>query len=180
MSADPFDLLIEIEKKCRTYGRPLPRQRMAGKVWQGVGYQSSLINFVTALHEIVEVATFPVLTVPPASASWFLGVANLRGQLLPITDLQCFITGTRQSITPHSRILVINFEQTGAGFLVNRVFGVQRFFEDELKQKNEALSEQYQEYSEGFFEQSGDQWNVLSLQNLTKKTEFYHVIQENI
>lgn len=178
MSSDPLDVLLDIEHKCRAFGRPLPRQKMSGKIWQGVGYKTSTLKFITPLDEVIEVAPIPTLTPLPSSAEWFLGVANLRGHLLPVTDLQGFISGEPQTMTPFSRIMVTDFEQTEVGFLVQEVYGVQRFFENSLKQDSPDNLGQYKNYSQGYFEQGGDKWHIFSLRALSKIAEFYHVIKE--
>jgi twitching motility protein PilI len=179
MAADPFDTLIDIEQKCRRFAKPLPRQQVIGKVWQGIGFIASDLNFVTPLTEIVEILPLPELTSVPAGADWFKGVANLRGRLLPITDLQGFIFGKPQYVTPLSRVLVVEFEQTGVGFLVSQVLGIQRFYENTLQP---AVLKDFepgiQEHMQGMFELDSKNWHILSLKGISQTSQFYHVLKE--
>src|SRR5437868_1040301 len=119
MSNDPFDVLVNIEQQCRHYAKPLPSQKIIGRLWQGIGFMSGDKHYTVALNEIKEVLLLPALTVLPSGVGWFRGVANFRGHLLPITDLQSFmaeIYATQKielrttTVSALSRIIVIDFE----------------------------------------------------------------------
>jgi twitching motility protein PilI len=47
------------------------------------------------IGEVNEILTLPVLTPVPGTRSWLLGVANVRGNLVPVIDLRDFIEGER-------------------------------------------------------------------------------------
>lgn len=179
MAKDAFDTLIDIEQKCRAQAKPLPRQKLAGKTWQGIGFALANANFVAPLSEIMEVLPVPSLTELPKSADWFKGVANLRGRVLPITDLQGFVIGTSQTLKPMSRILVSEFEQSIVGFLVSQVLGVQHFVASTLKpEMNGKLDAKFKPYIQGRFEQDDKTWHIVSLKGISQNAEFYHMIKE--
>lgn len=179
MSADPFQVLLDIERAYRQNAKPLPRAKMPGRIWQGVGFISGKMNLVTPLSEIVEVLPIPKTTPLPAALPWFRGVANLRGRVLPITDLQGFIVGHHTVISEFSRVLVIEFDQTGVGFLVDRVIGVQRFYEDSLKTKvDKGFSEELNTHIQGEFQEEKNTWKVISLKGLSQSTQFFHIVKE--
>lgn len=179
MSLDPFDILIDIERKCRTYAKPLPREKSTGRIWQGIGFITSDIHFVAPLSEVVEVLPLPDISMLLGSADWFKGVANLRGHLLPVTDLQAFILERPLEITPKSRVLVVDIEQTVVGFLVSEVLGVQRFFESDLKPLlDENIDRAFVPFLQGEFTVEQKVWQILSLKGLSQTTRFYHVIKE--
>jgi len=177
MSLDPFQTLVEIEQACKTHARPLPWQKELGRLWQGIGFLAANRYFLVPLAEVKEILTVPAVTPLSGSVEWFLGVANLRGHLLPITDLEGLMMGKPHQTTPLSRILVMDFEQTGIGFLVQQVLGVQRFIDKTLQSVSEALDLQVKPYAIGEFKQDKD-WIVLSLKGLTQTTQFYHLIKE--
>lgn len=199
MSLDPYEILLNLEENCRQFARPLPRQKISGKIWQGIGFISSNVHFVTPLAEIKEILAPPDTTPLPFGASWFRGVANLRGHLLPITDLQGFVLETPHHLSTLSRILVIDFEQTLVGFLVQQVLGVQRFPESLLNSilednqiSNEVSKEipkdgsppqeshlepKFTPYLQGQFTVNEKTWYVLSLKALSQTTQFYHVMK---
>ncbi len=177
MSMDAFELLQDIEKRCRDNSKPLPQQKAAGKIWQGIGFVASQMNFVAPLNEIIEVMPVPILTTLPGNVAWFRGIANMRGSLLPVTDLEGFILGKPITLSPLSRVLVVDFERTGVGFLVPGVLGVQRFVETNLGPAAKEESE-YAPYVQGQIEEENIKWKVLSLKALSQTAQFYHVIKE--
>lgn len=89
----PYDVLQQIETQAKNAALPLPPQESVQRPWLGIGYRSSEYLFVTPLDEIIEVTELTVTTQVPASFPWFKGIGNLRGKLLPITDLAVFVTG---------------------------------------------------------------------------------------
>ena len=83
--------------------------------------------------EVNEILTFPLLTLCPARGPWLLGVANIRGNLVPVIDLKGFIEGERSQLTDTTRVLLVR-QQGGStvGLLVDEVLG-QRNFTDEQR-----------------------------------------------
>ncbi len=179
MSLDPFEILIDIERSCRSQSKSIPHKRESGQVWQGIGFITANKHFLSPLTEIKEVLTTPRITPLPAAAPWFLGVANLRGHVLPVTDLEAFLFGTRHTLSTASRVLVVNFEKTGVGFLVQQVLGVQRLLNKTMKTIiEEEMVEGVKEHLQGEFIDGLTQWFVLSLQSLSQTAQFYHVVRE--
>jgi twitching motility protein PilI len=179
---DPFQTLLTLEENCRLYAKTLPREKSLGRDWQGIGFMCNDKYFVAPLAEIKEVLTLPPATPFPLSVSWFRGIANLRGHFLPITDLQGFILQKSHHATALSRVLVVDFDKTGAGFLVQQVLGVQRF-SSHLKENKEALTsvdlnQEFKPFVQGKFMEAGITWLLLSLKTLTETTQFYRIVKE--
>lgn len=178
---EPFKTLLDIERDCKAYGINIPRHIEVVRDWLGVGFRSSDLNFVCPMNEhsneISEVLTLPAVTEVPGAHPWFIGIANLRGKILPITDLQGFVTGEIRQQTELSRILVVRQEDAFFGFAVEQVFGIERFYGQEIKlaeNLNRALS--YLPYAEGAFVRDHKPWIILNFENIIKAAAFYHII----
>ena len=105
----------------------LPMQEAPPESWEGVMFSVLGSRLVMPLREVVEMLPFPpVVTRVPGAKAWVRGVANIRGNLLPLIDLQSFLGGSPISPDRHSRVLVINHEEIFAGLLVERVMGMLR------------------------------------------------------
>jgi len=77
------------------------------------------------MDEIRELLPFPhSVTRVPGTKHWMLGLANIRGELLPIVDLQQFIGGTAVVVSEQSRVLVIRNRGASTGLLVSSVVGM--------------------------------------------------------
>src|SRR5262245_10415708 len=120
----PFELLLELERLARTALTGQGRDAASEREWVGVAFRMSAENFLVARDETREVLGFPsVVTRVPGSKAWIRGVANVRGQLLPVVDLRAFLGGGVTGTGRSSRVLVANHREVPAGVLVDEVFG---------------------------------------------------------
>lgn len=180
---DPFDVLIELERQCRLNALAIPQEKIAGRIWQGIGFIAANIHLVSPLGEILEILPVPSITPLPQSVSWFKGVASLRGRILPINDLQGLLTNKNQEITHLSRVLIINYEKNEIGFLVQQVLGVQRFYENSLKSNvgetidSITIDSTIRSYLQGQFEEK-QTWGLISLKTLCQTPQFYQILEE--
>jgi len=172
-----FETLLDIEHNCRANAVSIPRQIVTERDWIGVGFRASNFNFVCPMDLISEILRWPTMAKLPSSASWFKGIANLRGRLLPVTDFQGFVTGTRHKQEPTSRILVVNIDNAHYGFAVEQVLGIERFFSEEAK-VSEEISDigEYLAYSKKAFERDSEPWIVVDFESLIEEAKFYHIL----
>lgn len=172
-----FETLRDIEQNCKVFAAHIPRQIITEKDWLGIGFRSSGLNFVCKMGVVSEILRWPDITILPAGQSWFRGMTNLRGHLLPVTDLQGFVTGTVHTEKPLSRILVVTFEKMSYGFAVDQVFGIEYFFGEEIKPADGILNiKEYLPYLQGAFERDHQPWYILDFSLITQTPEFYHIL----
>ena len=68
------------------------RNGRSGREWVGVAFRLAGEVFLVAREETREVLAYPAaVTRVPGARSWIRGLANVRGQLLPIVDLRAFL-----------------------------------------------------------------------------------------
>src|SRR5512134_1032481 len=82
-------------------------------------------NWLVDLSAISEVIPLPAHVPVPLTHSWFLGMANVRGNLYGITDFAAFLGRGSTPAAVESRVLLLHprFE-VNAGLLVRRVYGL--------------------------------------------------------
>ena len=86
-SLTAFELLLQIDRRCRLLGADLPSQPTHGDSWSGIGFRLGEHWYVAPMGEVSEVLHEPRYTHLPGVKPWVRGVANLRGRLLPLMDL---------------------------------------------------------------------------------------------
>src|SRR5690348_17403230 len=91
----PFDILADYEQRSLAHVAGLPEQLDAPGLWRGVGFRVGRRRLAAGFEEVVEILPMPQVTPVPGSQPWMLGVANVRGNLLPIVDLKQFLEGER-------------------------------------------------------------------------------------
>ena len=73
--------------KARKSGRQSGQQ----SEWRGVVFEVGGQQLIAPMGEVSEVLSMPEFTSVPMAQPWLLGIANVRGRLLPLTDLAKFL-----------------------------------------------------------------------------------------
>ena len=175
MAASPFDLLVELERLGRDYAADLPAQEDPGETWVGVGFRLGGQRFVTPMTEVAELLKYPELAPIPRTKGWVRGMANVRGTLLPIMDLNGFLGDHASSLTRLSRVLVVPIENAYTGLLVDEVFGMRHFPRESLREPPARIDDRYTPFVSGRVEHDGEQWLVFSMQSLIDNPQFLRV-----
>ena len=170
----PFQLLVDIDQRCRRLAAGLPAQQEAVQSWSGIGFPHGRAVLRrphgggrrsparTALH--------------PAAGREDLGqgVANVRGRLLPIMDL-CGFLGTELSpLRKQRRVLVVEHLDVFAGLIVDEVFGMQHFPVDTFSEQLPPLEAALQPFIHGVFHRE-QPWLVFSPHALAQHQGFLDV-----
>jgi twitching motility protein PilI len=170
-----FELLLDIDLRCRARAAGLPLQQTHQQDWNGIGFRLGEQRFVAPMNEIAEILHEPRYAVMPGVKPWMLGVANLRGRLLPIMDVCGFFGRELTPVRKQRRVLVVEHQDTFAGLLVDEVFGMQHFSQMSLMPETlEEADRRVAPYLRGQFlrEQA---WPVFSPFALTSAAEFMDV-----
>ncbi len=104
----PFEILADYEQRSLAHVAGLPEQLDAPGLWRGVGFRIGGKRLAAGFDEVVEILPMPQVTPVPGAQPWMLGVANIRGNLLPIVDLKQFLEGERTVIHEGQRVLIVS------------------------------------------------------------------------
>jgi twitching motility protein PilI len=126
-SQTAFQLLLDIDQRCRSLAAGLPSQETRQQDWSGIGFRMGGRCFVAPMGEIGEILHEPRYAVLPGVKPWIKGVANLRGRLLPIMDLCAFFGHELSPVRKQRRVLVVEHQDVFAGLVVDEVLGLQHF-----------------------------------------------------
>jgi twitching motility protein PilI len=169
----PFELLAELERRGRAVSAQLGQEGAAGREWVGVALRIAGELFLVAREETREVLSVPSgITRVPGAKVWIRGLANVRGQLLPIVDLRQFIGSGVAPATRNTRIVVVNHREIPAGLLVDEVLGFRRFAESEFSGDAPPTVARCERYLAGAFRRAQEQWPVLSLRSILESPAF--------
>jgi len=168
----PFDALAEYERRSLAHVAGVPEQIEAPGLWRGIGFRVGARFLVSSINEVNEILTFPALTQVPGTRSWLLGVANVRGNLVPLIDLKQYLEGERTLLTEASRVLLVRQSGGSVGLLIDEVMGQRNFSEE---QRAEAVGEEDERYARFVAEkyQLGDaHWGLFSMAALVRTPDF--------
>jgi twitching motility protein PilI len=167
-----INLLGEFERRSRERAKGLPQQELIQSFWEGVMFYIGDNRFVAPLSAVKEILNFPSsLTQIPGTRPWMLGVANVRGTLIPVIDLQLFLIGTKTRRGRRSRVLVFDMGDGYSSVLVGELVGM-RHFARETAREIQASSNIFEKYVKLEFDQDGMTWPVFSLSALAEDPAF--------
>lgn len=172
---DPVALLRDIERRSLEHAAGLPQQEDIKSTALAMCFRMGDLNFVTPVDEVVELLTYPAISRVPGTKTWVKGIANVRGNLLPIMDLQDYLAKQPTKLTAKSRVLVVNHAGIFAGLLVDEVLGLRHFQEEERKRKLPEVDNFIKSYLIGTYQQDSVEWGIFSMHALAKSPLFLQV-----
>jgi twitching motility protein PilI len=169
----PFELLAELERRGRAVNASTVTDAGQSGEWVGVALRMAGELYLVAREEAREVLGVPApLTRVPGAKGWILGLANIRGQLLPIIDLRAFLGSGPTPASRNTRVIVVNHRDIPAGLLVDEVLGFRRFTDAEFTADIPPTVVRCEQYIAGSFRRGGEQWPVIGLRALLEDPAF--------
>ena len=172
---DPVALLKAIEDRCRSCSAGLPHKVEVSGEWSGIAFRVGSNNLVTPLGEVIEILDYPDLARVPRTHSWVRGIANVRGNLLPVIDLHGYLGGSMAQRTDKTRILVIDSNGVYSGVVVDEVLGLKHFMEEEITEDDLGIDIYLQPYTRHGYRRDGKTWGLFSFNALVEAPEFFQV-----
>ncbi len=115
-----------------------------------------LVTFILADEEfgvpilrVREILRVTEISRVPHAPTHINGVTNVRGQILPVVETRTLLGFDRATVTPESRILLIEAHQRVIGLLVDRVSQVMKVPEASVSPPHEDVVMAATEYLEG-------------------------------
>lgn len=135
-----------------------------------VGDQPCLVD----MRDVSEVVPHTRMTDVPLVKSWFCGVANVRGNLYSVTDLQEFIGMGKTASSPANRLLLVHPRLVhNSAFLVSGMLGL-RYLEQ--MQPLPAATQNVAPWVMGDYQgQDGRIWREINVGALIQHPEYLKV-----
>jgi twitching motility protein PilI len=135
-----------------------------------IGQQRWLLN----LQEAGEIVSVGAITNVPLTQDWFLGLSNIRGNLISVIDFARFQGQAPTAIDKESRIVAFAPSLSfNCGLLVTRVLGLRNVADMEAQITPEANATQWS--SQHYVDRDQQVWNELNLSLVVQDPLFLHV-----
>lgn len=175
--SEPFEILAGYEARSLAHVAGLPQQLDAPGLWRGVGYRVGTRRLASGFDEVVEILPMPQVTPVPGAQPWMIGVANVRGNLLPVVDLKQFLEGERTVLHESQRVLIVRQPGGDVAVTIDELYGQRSFVEEQLVAAGDpfasALAEgRYAHFVDRAFRLAEDAWGIFSLDRLARTPEF--------
>jgi twitching motility protein PilI len=114
----------------------------------------------------------------PGARRWLLGIANLRGHLLPLIDVKLMLGGGRTTLRRTTRVISVNHREIPAGLVLDEVLGFRRFSDHELKEDIPETIVRCERFLTGSFVRNEDSWPIFDLFELIESNLFLQAAAE--
>lgn len=174
LADEPFAVLNQIAALSVAAANGLPEQEESPPRWSGVGFELGGERFVSPIGEVAEMLVKPEVTRVPGVKPWVLGVANVRGRLLTLLDLEAYFQlppGNQKK----QRVLAMDVGEFYCGVLVSDVQGMQHFALDSFDEAVDTRLSSVVPYTQGRYVLDEQSWTVFSLFELARDSNFFNV-----
>lgn len=168
-----FKALVDLSNLVRAHAQALPAQVDASPRWSGIGFTLMGTRFIAPLGQIAEMLEVPAFSRLPGVQNWALGVANVRGRLLPLIDLPAFLGGKLSGPKKQHRVLVVDVSPFFCGLIVDQAHGMQHFTAEDFRERAEAVPTNIEPLVRGAYRDATEsQWAVLHIPALLEDPRF--------
>ncbi len=161
---NPHDLLYQIGDKVAKAIDQREHGVAVQHSWNGIGFSLCGKKMVAQLSDVVEIIPLPQYTKIYGASDWMLGVANVRGALVTLVDLERFFGSSLSHSGQAPRVIVIQDGYNKTGLVVSKIFGLRNFNVNEFEKPTIDADEAYFTYIDGEIEsaeshgQSSERW----------------------
>jgi len=174
----PFELLQEMERRSRV-AHAGQGAAASAEEWVGVGFRIGDEQFVAARDQVREVLMLPdTVTRVPGARRWLLGIANLRGHLLPLVDVKLLLGSGRTTLRRTTRVISVNHREVPAGLVVDEVLGFRRFSDTEFSSTPIDTIVRCDRFLNGTYKRGDESWPVFNLFDLVESNLFLQAAAE--
>jgi len=174
----PFELLREIERRSISAHSGTGGSAIQAE-WVGIGFRIGDEQFVASREQVREVLMLPdSMTRVPGAKRWLLGIANLRGHLLPLVDLKLLLGSGRTTLRRTTRVISVNHREIPAGLVVDEVHGFRRFMDHEFAETRPETAVRCERYLVGEYRRGDDSWPIFDLFAFVESNLFLQAADE--
>ncbi|NNC77225.1 MAG: purine-binding chemotaxis protein CheW [Woeseiaceae bacterium] len=174
----PFELLREIERRSANF-QSGGTGATSSSEWVGVGFRLGEEQFVASREQVREVLMLPdTMTRVPGARRWLLGIANLRGHLLPLIDVKLMLGSGRTTLRRTTRVISVNHREVPAGLVVDEVVGFRRFPEHEYVDSAPETAVRCDRFLAGSYQRNDEGWPIFDLFELLESNLFLQAAAE--
>ena len=171
----PFDLLLSYQQRVLEVRGDIQVPPKLREEWTGLAFRIGEQILVTEMSEVDEIVDTPACARVPNTKRWFLGIGNVRGNLIPITDLTEFVYQAGTSNRTRTRVLTCSEGKSITGIVVDDILGLRRFSAEELVANTGELPSGLTPFVPHSYQRDDRVYPVFQIVEFVKSREFLQV-----
>lgn len=147
-------------------------QAQASKLGVMIGDTRWLLN----LQEAGEIVSVGAVTPVPLTRDWYLGLINVRGNLVSVIDLARFRGMSATPIEKDSRVIAFAPSLSfNCGLLVSRVMGLRNVADMEMQPQPQLSAGDSPWIAQRYLDRDSQVWNELNLSLIVQDPQFLQI-----
>lgn len=123
----PFDILLQLDQRIRRRTPVAAAGAQLSEIRGRLALRLGSWNLLFSMDDVTEIIPVPRITRVPGVKRWLLGIANLRGKVISVSDVRDFLTGRTTPRLPGSQVVVVRVGEWDYGLLVDEIIGMRHF-----------------------------------------------------
>lgn len=169
----PFDVLLQLDQRIRERTPVKETGAQLSEIRGRLALRLATWNLLFSMDDVAEIIPVPrTITRVPGVKRWLLGIANLRGKVISVSDLRDFLIDRPTARLPGSQIVVLRSGEWDYGLLVDEIIGMRHFGPQHRLPSLEALEANLRPYVIEVFLNENLQWLAFNTGKLLTDPRF--------
>lgn len=135
-------------------------------------------DYALPLLSVREVIAIPEITPVPQSSSYFLGIMNLRGQVISVIDLRSKLS-IKPSTSTESAIIICDLQPNSLGVVVDSINSVINANPNQISEKPEIHSQKNTDYIQNVYRDKDKLIVLLDISKVLNTQEMRELTNTN-
>ena len=170
----PFDILLQLDQRIRARIPFAAASAQLSEIRGRLALRLGSWNLLFSMDDVAEIVPLPRITRVPGVKRWLLGIANLRGRVISVSDLRDFLTSRPMPQVPSSQVVVVRTGNWDFGLLVDEVIGMRHFGPQHRLATLDNVETGLRPYVAEAFLNDGQNWLAFNVGKLLADPGFLH------
>ena len=124
----PFDVLLQLDERLHQRAPVQETATQLSEIRGKLALRLATWNLLFSMDDVTEITPIPrTITRVPGVKRWLLGITNLRGKVISVSDARDFLIERPTTRLPGSQIVVLRSGEWDYGLLVDEIIGMRHF-----------------------------------------------------
>ncbi|HRY15823.1 MAG TPA: chemotaxis protein CheW [Candidatus Competibacteraceae bacterium] len=169
----PFDVLLQLDQRIRERAPVEAVDTHLSEIRGRLALRLGSWNLLFSMDDVAEIIPVPRnITRVPGVQRWLLGIANLRGKVISVSDLRDLLIERPTPRLPGSQIVVVRAGEWDYGLLVDEIIGMRHFGPQHRMPSLEAIETNLRPYVIEVFLNDNQHWLAFNTGKLLADPRF--------
>jgi len=167
-----FELLLDLEQS-NSQSREIAEQQLLNSgLFQYVRFRVADSYLMVKVNAISEILPLPAVTQVPFTKPWVVGVSNIRGDVIPISDFSQYLFQRTTEKNKKNKLIILKGKGFSTAILVDEVMGMTDVIENDIVTDISEIEEQIKPYIIGTVTRDEHSYGVMDSKALLTESGF--------